>query len=167
MSASLIAEREKTHGHWGDTARIATELKAVLAPALENRAARGERPLSPEQRESLDMILTKVARIVAGDPNHPDHWRDISGYAVLAIPFDPEADSVGSYNAAIGAIGERVKAGEPAPQSGYFAGRQGSELKIYRFCGECGTSYRDGERHGCAAPAIVRQSIAVQEERVG
>jgi hypothetical protein len=35
--------------------------------------------------------------------------------------YDPEADSIGSFYAAIRAIGERVKAGEPLPTGGYFA----------------------------------------------
>jgi site-specific DNA-methyltransferase (adenine-specific) len=35
--------------------------------------------------------------------------------------YDPEADSIGSFHAAIRAIGERVKAGEPLPTGGYFA----------------------------------------------
>lgn len=38
--------------------------------------------------------------------------------------YDPEADSIGSYYAAIEEIGRRVKAGEePAPTSGYFGRR--------------------------------------------
>lgn len=35
-------------------------------------------------------------------------------------PYDEAADAVGSYYAAIQAIGERVKAGEPLPTGGYF-----------------------------------------------
>jgi hypothetical protein len=41
---------------------------------------------------------------------------------MTAVPdtYDEAADAVGSYYAAIAAIGERVKAGEPLPGSGYF-----------------------------------------------
>lgn len=164
MSAALIREREKTHGHWGDTARLATEFKAVLALAMGMRDDRGEKPLSPEQREALDMILTKVARIVAGDPNHADHWRDISGYALLGIAFDQEADSVGSYNAAIGAIGERVKAGQPVPTGGYFARQADTGVEVWKvICPRCKTHYREGERHACAAPVSVRPAALEQE----
>jgi hypothetical protein len=35
------------------------------------------------QREALDMILHKIARIVNGNPNETDHWHDIAGYATL------------------------------------------------------------------------------------
>ena len=31
------------------------------------------------------MILHKIGRILAGDPNHKDHWVDIAGYANLPI----------------------------------------------------------------------------------
>jgi hypothetical protein len=35
--------------------------------------------------------------------------------------FDPEADARGSFADAIAAVGERVRAGEPTPTTGYFA----------------------------------------------
>lgn len=34
-------------------------------------------------QESIDMILTKISRIVSGNPSEPDHWDDIAGYAFL------------------------------------------------------------------------------------
>jgi hypothetical protein len=37
--------------------------------------------------------------------------------------YDEAADATGSYYAAIAAIAERVKAGEPLPEGGYFAVR--------------------------------------------
>jgi hypothetical protein len=39
--------------------------------------------LNPSQREALDMIQHKIGRILAGNPNHHDHWHDIAGYATL------------------------------------------------------------------------------------
>ncbi len=30
------------------------------------------------------MICLKISRIVTGDPEHPDNWHDIAGYATLA-----------------------------------------------------------------------------------
>jgi hypothetical protein len=35
------------------------------------------------QKESLEMIASKIARIVCGDSNHHDSWHDIGGYAKL------------------------------------------------------------------------------------
>lgn len=39
--------------------------------------------LSFEQCEALDMIQHKIGRILSGNPNEPDHWHDIAGYATL------------------------------------------------------------------------------------
>lgn len=114
MSYALIAARQKTHGEFADTARVAQRLKEVLRDEAAD--------LTDEQREAIDGIFVKLARIVAGDADHADHWRDIAGYALLAIAYDAEADSVGSYEAAVTEIGRRVKSGaEPVPTTGYFA----------------------------------------------
>lgn len=40
--------------------------------------------LMPAQREALQMIASKIARILNGDPNYKDNWHDIQGYARLA-----------------------------------------------------------------------------------
>lgn len=77
----LIADRASTHGNWILQARTAYTLKA----AAHNGATWAE--LSPEQCEAIDMVLTKVSRIVNGDPNEPDHWQDIQGYARLGEPY--------------------------------------------------------------------------------
>lgn len=45
---------------------------------------------SPPQREALELIATKIGRIVCGDPLHVDHWDDIIGYATLARNRIPE-----------------------------------------------------------------------------
>ena len=37
----------------------------------------------PDQREALEMIQHKVARILNGDPTYTDNWIDIAGYATL------------------------------------------------------------------------------------
>lgn len=36
-----------------------------------------------DQREALEMIGTKISRILYGDPNYIDSWHDIAGYARL------------------------------------------------------------------------------------
>ena len=81
-TAALIAERDKTHGPWAKTARVAHKLKAYVASEMEADH------LTFTQSEALAMILSKIARIVVGDPNHPDHWNDIAGYAKLAVRKD-------------------------------------------------------------------------------
>jgi hypothetical protein len=39
--------------------------------------------LEDDQIEALDMIASKIARIVNGNPDHVDSWVDIAGYAQL------------------------------------------------------------------------------------
>lgn len=39
--------------------------------------------LAPDQREALEMLQHKVGRILNGDPDYADSWRDIAGYAQL------------------------------------------------------------------------------------
>lgn len=75
--SAILAERAKTHGEFADVASVAQRVKSAL------RAAPGWADLSEQQRESLEMICNKMGRILSGDPNEPDHWRDISGYAEL------------------------------------------------------------------------------------
>lgn len=72
----LLAERAKTHGDFGDVAYVAQGIRAALQ-------YQGRVRLSDRQREALDMIASKLARIVCGDPCHADHWDDIAGYARL------------------------------------------------------------------------------------
>jgi len=37
------------------------------------------------QREALEMICTKISRIIVGDCSHVDHWNDLAGYALRVV----------------------------------------------------------------------------------
>jgi len=41
--------------------------------------------MAPDQWEALDMICSKISRIVNGDPDYDDSWVDIAGYAQLIV----------------------------------------------------------------------------------
>lgn len=77
----ILDERELTHGDFADTARLAQDLKAALHEGITNRKL----PFNTLKTEAMDMICTKLARIVFGNSNEPDHWRDIAGYAQLVV----------------------------------------------------------------------------------
>lgn len=77
MIEAIIQSRAKTHGDWNKQSRLAHDLK--------RRIAQEQPELSPSQYEALEMICTKIARIVCGNANEPDHYRDIIGYATLAL----------------------------------------------------------------------------------
>lgn len=52
--------------------------------------------MADDQREALEMVAHKIGRILNGDPNYPDSWHDIAGYAQLvdARLAGPEAAAV-------------------------------------------------------------------------
>lgn len=76
-TSNLIQEREKTHGDWANGAMCADSLIAAMVntPNWDT--------LNPSQRQALRCLALKMSRVLSGDPNHPDHWHDIAGYAVL------------------------------------------------------------------------------------
>jgi hypothetical protein len=98
---ALLAERGKTHGDYFTHATITQSLKQLMG-ASDNWAR-----LSMPQREALDMVAHKIGRILAGDPNHIDHWDDIAGYSKLVANglrdeswLDPTTDKFRSLYAA-------------------------------------------------------------------
>jgi hypothetical protein len=82
--ADVLTERGKTHGDFTNNALVMQALKKAARLGVNWRAGVSESRLSDVQKEALEMILHKIGRIVTGDPNEPDHWLDIEGYARLA-----------------------------------------------------------------------------------
>jgi hypothetical protein len=76
----LLDTRAKTHGDYVNVARLAQVIKMDLRYYGVKHEA-----LSMSQKEALDMIASKIGRILSGDPNEVDHWRDIAGYAQLVV----------------------------------------------------------------------------------
>jgi hypothetical protein len=74
---ALLDERGRTHGDFHENALVIQELKRAM------RRQGGWSRLDDCQAAALDMIAHKIGRILAGDPNHADHWDDIAGYARL------------------------------------------------------------------------------------
>jgi len=72
-----LAERGPRHGRFTEHAMYTQQLKFILhsSPKWEGMAY--------DLRESLEMIVHKIGRILAGDPTFSDHWHDIAGYAKL------------------------------------------------------------------------------------
>lgn len=71
-----LAERAATYGSFETQSQLTQNLKMVMRG--------GNWPALPsDMKESLEMIASKIARILNGDPNYPDSWHDIIGYARL------------------------------------------------------------------------------------
>jgi hypothetical protein len=75
----ILNERATTYGRFVDVAEIAQEIKATIRIGDTNRSEE----LPADQIEALDMIASKMGRILGGDSNYVDSWIDIAGYATL------------------------------------------------------------------------------------
>ncbi len=73
----VLEERGKDYGDFADNARVAQELKSIIAKYSEN--------LNPIQREALEMIAVKMSRLLTKNSFHVDGWQDIAGYATLVV----------------------------------------------------------------------------------
>ncbi len=72
--SDILEERQATHGDFGNTSAIFVRLLVATGPVK-----------NPDLTMAHTMILNKLARIASGNPNEPDHWRDIAGYAAGAL----------------------------------------------------------------------------------
>jgi hypothetical protein len=84
MSDTFKQDRGLTHGNYSLRAELAQRLKEQVRSST-NWTEYEMNALSAPQRESIEMICHKMARILEGDPNHLDHWVDIAGYATLIV----------------------------------------------------------------------------------
>ncbi len=73
----ILTERGERYGDFERNSLVSQLLKSTLYNVPRNAA------MAHYQKEALDMIANKLSRIVCGDPNYADSWRDIAGYATL------------------------------------------------------------------------------------
>lgn len=72
-----LVERATTHGDFDEVAFIAQHIKLIL------RNGQSWDKMNNQQKEALEMIASKLARVVSGNPNEPDHMHDAAGYSKL------------------------------------------------------------------------------------
>ena len=77
MIDEILDERGKRYGKFLHHAVISQDIKDMMK--INGRW----NDLQADQREALEMIAHKIARILNGDPNYADSWIDIAGYAQL------------------------------------------------------------------------------------
>lgn len=73
----VLNQRGQVYGPFIDNASVAQSLKAVIHGTHQFEH------LPPDHKEALDLIASKMARILSGSHTHKDNWRDIAGYAML------------------------------------------------------------------------------------
>ena len=75
----IIEERDARYGEWAEQATISQRLKRIV----------GNTPnwstLEDFQKESIEMCLHKLSRILNGDPDYKDSWEDASLYLKLVV----------------------------------------------------------------------------------
>jgi hypothetical protein len=74
-----LESRATAYGTFRDNARLAQALKRAMAEHAEDMG----KTFADDQWEALEMIATKVSRIINGNPDDIDQWHDIAGYATL------------------------------------------------------------------------------------
>jgi hypothetical protein len=73
----VLIERGGRYGEFKDHAVISQSLKEVMGKSVNWKI------LEPYQKEALEMIAHKIARILNGDATYVDSWVDICGYSKL------------------------------------------------------------------------------------
>lgn len=73
----VLSAREKTHGDFEVGSYLSQTLKDFM------REAPNWTMLDMDQKECLDMVAHKIARILCGDPTVADHFLDGAGYFTL------------------------------------------------------------------------------------
>lgn len=76
----LLKDRGKSYGPYVENARMAQAIKKALRSDGGCFAV-----MQPDEQQSLDMITTKIARIVTGPNGQLDSWVDCVGYAQLIV----------------------------------------------------------------------------------
>jgi len=78
-TTAVLRERGQRYGLFSEQARIAQSLKNAL------RVEKGFYRLSEVQKEALEMVMHKIARMLNGDPTYDDNVVDIMGYTELML----------------------------------------------------------------------------------
>lgn len=76
---NILDQRATQYGKFIEGAEVMQTLKQVVRSSLQKRNA----ALAFDQLEAIDMIIHKLGRVINGNPDNVDSWRDIAGYATL------------------------------------------------------------------------------------
>lgn len=75
----ILDDRGSRYGNYLEQTKITNELLRVIDTSLRER----NKSLQPDQADAMNMIAVKISRIINGDPDYADNWKDIAGYATL------------------------------------------------------------------------------------
>jgi hypothetical protein len=75
--AATLVDRGSIYGNYRELSALIQRLKSVM------HASRNWAGLPADQKESLEMTMMKIGRILNGDPDCFDSWHDAEGYLKL------------------------------------------------------------------------------------
>jgi hypothetical protein len=75
----ILKERGERYGTFNGHADISQRFKRIMV------ASPSWQYMTDSQREAMEMIGHKLARILNGDPAYVDSWSDAAGYAQLVV----------------------------------------------------------------------------------
>lgn len=78
---TTLAQRGTRYGTFKANSEVYMQFMQMVYASPNCR----EGKLSPAHLHALGNIGTKLARLLTGDPNYDDNWRDIAGYATLMV----------------------------------------------------------------------------------
>jgi hypothetical protein len=76
----MLKERGDRYGTFAGNSTVSQMIKQTIFMYMSQEKYND---MHFDQIEALEMIAHKIARIVNGDPNYADNWKDIAGYAKL------------------------------------------------------------------------------------
>jgi hypothetical protein len=87
MIEEVLKERGSRYGEFKEHAKLSQELKSAIfyhsnTCGIDGVGTNGYKDY---QKEAIEMICHKLARIANGDPMYKDSWIDIAGYAQLVV----------------------------------------------------------------------------------
>ena len=72
-----LIERGKSYGDFTDNADYAQQIKQAFYES------KNWHTMPTYMQEALDLIASKIGRMLSGDPFYADNWHDIGGYTTL------------------------------------------------------------------------------------
>ena len=81
MIEATLDERHKRYGYYSEVCETTYAIRDAVMAQIDLRGTK----LAADQLYSIEMICVKLARLINGDPDYDDNWRDIAGYSQLIV----------------------------------------------------------------------------------
>ena len=80
-----LKDRGKKYGDFKEMSEAITALERTMEDF-------GLKRLAPYQIHAMRLFAVKMGRILTGDPDYDDNWRDIAGYSLKVLDNLPQGE---------------------------------------------------------------------------